>query len=179
MSGFSLLKRRALKTLVLGAVLLGFQTADLQTADAQLLVHEKMSVGFRGGGIFGNTELDDKLGPQFNIFLRRRFNAKWQAEVGPRDGSVRVCVRVCPYRVLSCYASEHLEGRFQVLRQAARYQRLHLGPAHAHTKKLLRLGAACTALAARAHQALAHVCARSLARLAPRLANMQALFNGG
>jgi len=77
MSEWSLFKRRALKTLVLGAVLLGFQTAD-----AQVLVREKMSVGFRGGGIFGNTELDDKLGPQFNIFLRRRFNAKWQGEVG-------------------------------------------------------------------------------------------------
>ena len=50
-------------------------------ADAQLLVKEKLSVGFRGGGLFGATELDDKLGPQFNIFLRRRFNANWTGEV--------------------------------------------------------------------------------------------------
>ena len=50
-------------------------------AEAQLLVKEKLSVGFRGGGLFGNTELDDKLGPQFNIFVRRRFNAHWSGEV--------------------------------------------------------------------------------------------------
>lgn len=82
MARASSFKRRVLKTLILGAVLLGFQVADVQTAEAQILVREKMSVGFRGGGIFGNTELNDKIGPQFNVFLRRRFNAKWQGEVG-------------------------------------------------------------------------------------------------
>ena len=31
-----------------------------QEAEAQVLVKEKMSVGFRGGGLFGATELNDQ-----------------------------------------------------------------------------------------------------------------------